>query len=43
MEADVVYDDLIVHGTQEKDWLKLAPLRILSFDIECAGMTIYFV
>lgn len=21
----------------EGDWLKIAPLRILSFDIECAG------
>ena len=23
--------------TPEAEWLKIAPLRILSFDIECAG------
>ena len=34
--ADVSYKDLISHAP-EGDWLKLAPLRILSFDIECAG------
>jgi DNA polymerase delta subunit 1 len=30
------YKDLISHAP-EGDWLKIAPLRILSFDIECAG------
>jgi hypothetical protein len=38
LEADIVYDDLVVHGTNEPAWMKLAPLRILSFDIECAGI-----
>lgn len=27
---------MISHGT-EGDWGKVAPFRILSFDIECAG------
>ena len=30
------YKDLISHAP-EGDYLKIAPLRILSFDIECAG------
>lgn len=30
------YKDLISHAP-EGDWLEIAPLRILSFDIECAG------
>jgi DNA polymerase delta subunit 1 len=30
------YDSFISHAP-EGDWSKIAPLRILSFDIECAG------
>jgi DNA polymerase elongation subunit (family B) len=30
------FDQFISH-TPEGEWAKIAPLRILSFDIECAG------
>ena len=36
IEAQIHYSDLIAHSS-EGEWAKLAPLRILSFDIECAG------
>merc|ERR1719219_175197 len=36
MEFDVAVDKFISHSP-EGEWLKVAPLRILSFDIECAG------
>eukprot|EP00741_Cyanophora_paradoxa_P009639 tig00001545_g9337.t1 len=36
LEAAVSYKDVIAHPA-EGEWLKIAPLRILSFDIECAG------
>lgn len=36
IEAAVHYKDLIAHPT-DGEWAKMAPLRILSFDIECAG------
>ncbi|KAL1116276.1 hypothetical protein AAG570_005771, partial [Ranatra chinensis] len=36
LEVDIAYDKLISHQP-EGDWAKLAPFRILSFDIECAG------
>ena len=36
IEAYVHYKDLIAHHS-DGEWEKLAPLRILSFDIECAG------
>lgn len=36
IEVDVMYQDLISHEP-EGEWSKVAPLRILSFDIECAG------
>jgi DNA polymerase delta subunit 1 len=36
IEAQLHYSDLIAH-LSEGEWSKLAPLRILSFDIECAG------
>lgn len=36
IEAHVHYRDLIAHSS-EGEWAKMAPLRILSFDIECAG------
>ncbi|KAG9119515.1 DNA-directed DNA polymerase delta, partial [Ceratobasidium sp. 392] len=36
LEFDVRYDALLSHAP-EGEWSKIAPLRILSFDIECAG------
>ncbi|KAJ4354904.1 DNA-directed DNA polymerase delta [Ascochyta clinopodiicola] len=36
IEAQIHYADLIAHQS-EGEWAKSAPLRILSFDIECAG------
>lgn len=36
IEADCYYEDLISHKP-DGEWIKVAPLRILSFDIECAG------
>ncbi|KAL2011284.1 hypothetical protein VTN00DRAFT_4002 [Thermoascus crustaceus] len=36
IEAAVDYRDLIAYPN-DGEWLKMAPLRILSFDIECAG------
>ena len=36
IEAYCHYRDLIAHG-HDGEWAKMAPLRILSFDIECAG------
>ena len=36
IEAHCRYTDLIAHPA-EGEWSKMAPLRILSFDIECAG------
>jgi len=36
LEAEVHYRDLISHPA-DGEWAKMAPLRILSFDIECAG------
>uniref|UniRef100_A0A672G6Q5 DNA polymerase delta catalytic subunit n=1 Tax=Salarias fasciatus TaxID=181472 RepID=A0A672G6Q5_SALFA len=35
-EVDVAWTDLISHPP-EGDWQRIAPLRVLSFDIECAG------
>lgn len=36
IEVDVSCEDLISH-LPEGEWSKVAPFRILSFDIECAG------
>lgn len=36
IEAEISHRDLIAHKP-EGEWAKMAPLRILSFDIECAG------
>uniref|UniRef100_T1JE16 DNA polymerase n=1 Tax=Strigamia maritima TaxID=126957 RepID=T1JE16_STRMM len=36
IEVDVSIDDFIAH-LPEGEWEKVAPFRILSFDIECAG------
>lgn len=36
VELDVSWEDFIAHQP-EGEWAKVAPFRILSFDIECAG------
>jgi DNA polymerase delta subunit 1 len=36
IELDVSWEDFISHAP-EGDWSSIAPFRILSFDIECAG------
>lgn len=36
IEAYVHYEDIVAHGN-DGEWAKIAPLRIMSFDIECAG------
>ncbi|KAK5118956.1 DNA-directed DNA polymerase delta [Meristemomyces frigidus] len=36
IEAYCHYKDIIAHPI-DGDWAKMAPLRVLSFDIECAG------
>ncbi|KAI9201944.1 DNA polymerase family B-domain-containing protein [Polychytrium aggregatum] len=36
IEIDCMYDEFVSHKP-EGEWSKIAPLRILSFDIECAG------
>lgn len=36
IEADVAWKDLVSHAP-EGEWADVAPFRILSFDIECAG------
>lgn len=36
LEVDVAWDAFIAHAP-EGEWSKVAPFRILSFDIECAG------
>ena len=37
IEASVHYSDLVAHSNDGEWATKMAPLRILSFDIECAG------
>lgn len=36
IEVDVAWNSFIAHSP-EGEWSKVAPIRILSFDIECAG------
>ena len=36
LEVDVAWDKFIAHSP-EGEWARVAPFRILSFDIECAG------
>jgi len=36
IEIDVFYTDMISHAP-ENEWSAIAPLRVLSYDIECAG------
>lgn len=35
-EVDIGWTDFISHPA-EGEWQRIAPLRVLSFDIECAG------
>lgn len=43
IEVDVLYSNIISHLPESGDrWSKIAPLRILSFDIECAGRKGFF-
>jgi DNA polymerase delta subunit 1 len=41
IELDIVYTSLISHKP-EGEWMKIAPLRVLSFDIECMGRKGHF-
>jgi DNA polymerase delta subunit 1 len=41
IEADIFYNELIPRKP-EGEWSKVAPLRILSFDIECQGRKGHF-
>ena len=41
VEVDVTYRD-IISRQPEGEWSKIAPLRVLSFDIECQGRKGYF-
>jgi len=36
IELDVWAQDIISHPADD-DWQRIAPLRIMSYDIECAG------
>lgn len=36
MEVDVSWEDFVSH-VPEGEWSAMAPFRILSYDIECAG------
>jgi len=36
LEVDVKWNEFVSHSPDE-EWQKIAPLRIFSFDIECAG------
>ncbi|KAG6966941.1 hypothetical protein JG688_00006535 [Phytophthora aleatoria] len=41
LEIDITYDNLVSHAP-EGEWGKVAPFRILSFDIECMGRKGHF-
>ena len=41
LEVDIVFDSVISHAP-EGEWQRVAPLRILSFDIECCGRKGHF-
>lgn len=41
LEVDVVFDNIVSHLPEGK-WMKQAPFRILSFDIECMGRKGHF-
>lgn len=36
LEFDIAWNDIVIYST-EGEWSKIAPIRILSFDIECAS------
>lgn len=36
LELDIAWNDVAIYST-EGEWSKIAPIRILSFDIECAS------
>ena len=40
-EFDVVFDNIVSHEPVGK-WMSLAPIRVLSFDIECSGRAGHF-
>ena len=41
LEVDISYDDVVARKS-EGEWNKIAPLRILSVDIECQGRKGHF-
>jgi DNA polymerase delta subunit 1 len=41
VEVDITYTDVVAHKS-EGEWSKIAPLRVLSFDIECQGRKGFF-
>eukprot|EP00882_Tetradesmus_deserticola_P012278 GHRQ01013012.1.p1 GENE.GHRQ01013012.1~~GHRQ01013012.1.p1 ORF type:complete len:524 (+),score=217.75 GHRQ01013012.1:79-1650(+) len=41
VEAHCIWNDIVAHAP-EGEWSRIAPLRILSFDIECAGRKGHF-
>jgi DNA polymerase delta subunit 1 len=41
LEIDIYYNSLISHKP-DGEWMKIAPFRILSFDIECQGRKGFF-
>lgn len=36
LELDIAWHDIVIYST-EGEWSKIAPIRILSFDIECVS------
>jgi len=42
IELDVVFESITSHSPNVPAWSKLAPLRILSYDIECMGRKGFF-
>jgi DNA polymerase delta subunit 1 len=36
IECSIPYSEIVSHAP-EGEWARIAPLRVLSFDIECAG------
>jgi len=41
IEVDVVFDSMVSHAP-DGEWQRIAPMRVLSFDIECAGRKGHF-
>jgi DNA polymerase delta subunit 1 len=42
LEIDIHDWTTVIAHAPEGDWLKMAPLRVMSFDIECAGRKGFF-